>query len=153
MAFVHVGRRVSGRATRLTRLTAREARPRRRGGDLVRSGAPDMSGISRQSEKPRGIPDSILKSGRYSGNVSRGFPGEVEQSFSPPCVCVRNHCVRAAPLLPRPLRVARLCVFQHLYQLLEGRITDLSCLCVVRHRPCSQLSCKLVDHCSMRFQN
>ena len=58
MAFVHVGRRVSGRATRLTRSTAREARPRRRGGDLVRSGAPDMSGISRQSEKPRGIPDS-----------------------------------------------------------------------------------------------
>ena len=58
MACVHVGRRVSGRATRLTRLTAREARPRRRGGDLVRSGAPDMSGISRQSEKPRGIPDS-----------------------------------------------------------------------------------------------
>ena len=58
MAFVHVGRRGSGRATRLTRSTAREARPRRRGGDLVRSGAPDMSGISRQSEKPRGIPDS-----------------------------------------------------------------------------------------------
>ena len=57
MAFVHVGRRGSGRATRLTRSTAREARPRRRGGDLVRSGAPDMSGISRQSEKPRGIPD------------------------------------------------------------------------------------------------
>ena len=60
MAFVHVGRRGSGRATRLTRSTAREARPRRRGGDLVRSGAPDMSGISRQSEKPRGIPDSTL---------------------------------------------------------------------------------------------
>ena len=58
MAFVHVGRRVSGRATRLTRSTAREARLRRRGGDLVRSGAPDMSGISRQSEKPRGIPDT-----------------------------------------------------------------------------------------------
>ena len=58
MAFVHVGRRGSGRATRLTRSTAREARPRRRGGDLVRSGAPDMSGISRQSEKPRGIPDT-----------------------------------------------------------------------------------------------
>ena len=61
MAFVHVGRRGSGRATRLTRSTAREARPRRRGGDLVRSGAPDMSGISRQSEKPRGIPDTLLK--------------------------------------------------------------------------------------------
>ena len=60
MAFVHVGRRGSGRATRLTRSTAREARPRRRGGDLVRSGAPDMSGISRQSEKPRGIPDSAV---------------------------------------------------------------------------------------------
>ena len=30
MAFVHVGRRGSGRATRLTRSTAREARPRRR---------------------------------------------------------------------------------------------------------------------------
>ena len=61
MAFVHVGRRGSGRATRLTRSTAREARPRRRGGDLVRSGAPDMSGISRQSEKPRGIPDIHLR--------------------------------------------------------------------------------------------
>ena len=65
MAFVHVGRRVSGRATRLTRSTAREARPRRRGGDLVRSGAPDMSGISRQSEKPRGIPDSSADVGRH----------------------------------------------------------------------------------------
>ena len=63
MACVHVGRRVSGRATRLTRSTAREARPRRRGGDLVRSGAPDMSGISRQSEKPRGIPDRWISYG------------------------------------------------------------------------------------------
>ena len=65
MAFVHVGRRGSGRATRLTRSTAREARPRRRGGDLVRSGAPDMSGISRQSEKPRGIPDIVATSALY----------------------------------------------------------------------------------------
>ena len=67
MAFVHVGRRGSGRATRLTRSTAREARPRRRGGDLVRSGAPDMSGISRQSEKPRGIPDSVFPASRGLG--------------------------------------------------------------------------------------
>ena len=65
MACVHVGQRVSGWATRLTRSTAREARPRRRGGDLVRSGAPDMSGISRQLEKPRGIPDTDVEFGSW----------------------------------------------------------------------------------------
>ena len=75
MAFVHVGRRVSGRATRLTRSTAREARPRRRGGDLVRSGAPDMSGISRQSEKPRGIPDTAVHITRCLHH-SMGAPGK-----------------------------------------------------------------------------
>ena len=98
---------------------------------------------------------SILKSGRYSGNVFRGFPGEVEQSLSPPCVCVRNHGGRAAPLLPLPLpNIARLCVFRHrqIRQLIEERRTVLSCLCVVRLRPCSQLSCNST-HCSTSLQN
>ena len=86
MAFVHVGRRGSGRATRLTRSTAREARPRRRGGDLVRSGAPDMSGISRQSEKPRGIPDITPCQGRASGSprITASQMGSVCGSLQPP---------------------------------------------------------------------
>ena len=86
MACVHVGWRVSGRATRLTRSTAREARPRRRGGDLVRSGAPDMSGISRQSEKPRGIPDITPCQGRASGSprITASQMGSACGSLQPP---------------------------------------------------------------------
>ena len=99
---------------------------------------------------------SILKFWRYLRNISRKLPGEVEQSLSPPCVCVRNHGARAAALLPRPLHIARLCVFHELCYLIEERRMDLYCLCVARRslrRPCSQLSCNSMEYYSTRFHN
>ena len=45
---------------------------------------------------------SILKPRRYLGNRFREFPGTVEQSFSPPCVCARNRGGRSTPLLSSP---------------------------------------------------
>ena len=101
MAFVHVGWRVSGRATRLTRSTAQEARPHRRGGDLIRSGAPDMSGISRQSGKPRGIPDRCatffpppISSPTIVVNSSHpSFSGSLRSTFSGSlCPPSAGHC-------------------------------------------------------------
>ena len=62
---------------------------------------------------------SILRFRRYLGKVSRELPGEVEQSLSPPCVCVRNRRGRAAPLLPLPLPIAHLCVFRQVRWLAE----------------------------------
>ena len=91
-----------------------------------------------------------MKFRSYLRNSFRELPGEVEQS--PSCVCVRNRRDCAA-LLPLHLPVARLCIFHQICRSIEERRMDLTCLCVVRCRPCSKLSCNSMEHYGTRFQN
>ena len=74
----------------------------------------------------------ILKSRRYLGNVFRGFPGEVEQSFLTAVrLCSQPRWSRCTTP-SSPLPIARLCIFHQICQLLEEQRMDLSYLCVVR---------------------
>ena len=94
----------------------------------------------------------ILRFRRYLRNISRELPGEVERSLSPPCVCVRNHGGRAAPLLPLLYPLLAYAYFiKYVNCLKSEEWTFLACVSL--GRPCSQLSCNSMEHCSTRFQN
>ena len=57
-----------------------------------------------------------------------GFRAKLNSRFLPPCVCVRNRGGRAAPLLPLPLPIARLCVLdKYVNRLKSEEWTFLAC--------------------------
>ena len=89
----------------------------------------------------REVGGSPIRSWHLARRPPKGFGARSDKSLSPPCVCVRNRRGRAVPLLPLPHPLLTYAYSVKYDDWLKSEEPDLFCLCVIRHRPCSQLSC------------